>query len=50
MSKYETRVEDYNFGSLLRISPDKPYTEENSIFGEQFEMSTDVFNAICAAN
>ncbi|KAL3895589.1 MAG: hypothetical protein SGCHY_004612 [Lobulomycetales sp.] len=29
---YEKSVEDYNFGSLLRVDPFQDYSEENSIF------------------
>jgi hypothetical protein len=33
MMKYEKIVEDFNFGTLLRINAQQDYTEENSIFG-----------------
>ncbi|KAJ2741997.1 hypothetical protein GGI20_004794 [Coemansia sp. BCRC 34301] len=32
MNKYEHRVKDYNFGSLLRIDCTGDYSEENSMF------------------
>ncbi|KAJ2358286.1 hypothetical protein GGF43_000915 [Coemansia sp. RSA 2618] len=32
MTKYEHRVNDYNFGSLLRINCTGTYTEENTMF------------------
>ena len=30
--KYEKQVDDYNFGTLLRLRADGDYTAENSIF------------------
>ncbi|KAJ2134146.1 hypothetical protein IW136_004752 [Coemansia sp. RSA 678] len=32
MTKYEHKIHDYNFGSLLRIDCTGDYTEENSMF------------------
>ncbi|KAJ1999470.1 hypothetical protein GGI04_003556 [Coemansia thaxteri] len=32
MTKYEHRVNDYNFGTLLRIDASGDYSEENSMF------------------
>lgn len=32
--KYEKILDDYNFGTLLRIRPDEDYTEANTMFGE----------------
>lgn len=32
--KFEGVVEDFNFGTLLRLDCSEDYTEENSIFGE----------------
>ncbi|KAI9500704.1 hypothetical protein GGI25_006336 [Coemansia spiralis] len=32
MNKYETKVQDFNFGSLLRIDCKGDYTEENTMF------------------
>ncbi|CAG8785950.1 17232_t:CDS:1, partial [Cetraspora pellucida] len=32
MMKYEKRVNDYNFGTLLRKNVNGGYTEENTIF------------------
>lgn len=29
---YENKVQDYNFGTLLRIDHTKDYTEENTMF------------------
>ncbi|CAG8523741.1 11954_t:CDS:2 [Acaulospora colombiana] len=34
MEKYKDKVEDYNFGTLLRKNVNDDYTEENTIFGE----------------
>ncbi|KAJ2768512.1 hypothetical protein GGI18_005580, partial [Coemansia linderi] len=32
MNKYENKVKDYNFGSLLRIDCTGDYSEENTMF------------------
>ena len=32
--KYENRVNDYNFGTLLRRNVSGDYTEENTMFGK----------------
>ena len=34
MMKYEHTVRDYNFGTILRISPATEYGEKETIFGE----------------
>jgi len=31
-NQYEKTVQDYNFGTLLRVDPDEDYTQENTIF------------------
>ena len=31
-NQYEKSVQDYNFGTLLRVDPDEDYTQENTIF------------------
>lgn len=36
INKYEKRVNDFNFGTLLRIDPTEDYTKENTMFGEFF--------------
>lgn len=33
-NQFEQIVEDFNFGTLLRIDSNKEYTEENSILGK----------------
>ena len=33
MMTYEKKVEDYNFGTMLRSNPKFEYTEEQTIFG-----------------
>lgn len=33
LDRYETKVKDYNFGSLIRTDATKEYTETNTIFG-----------------
>jgi hypothetical protein len=35
ISKYENTVTDYNFGTMLRISPKTEYGEKETIFGKQ---------------
>lgn len=32
MNKYEKSIEDYNFGTLLRLNSDGEYDEENTMF------------------
>lgn len=32
--RFEGVVEDFNYGTLLRLDCSKGYTEENTIFGE----------------
>ena len=34
MMQYEKKVDDYNFGTMLRASPKVEYTEKETIFGE----------------
>lgn len=34
MMFYEKKVDDYNFGTLLRVDTKKEYGEDNSIFGK----------------
>jgi len=31
--RYEKKVKDYNFGSLIRTDAEKEYSERNTIFG-----------------
>jgi hypothetical protein len=35
ISRYEHTVTDYNFGTMLRISPKTEYGEKETIFGKQ---------------
>ncbi|CAO3628049.1 unnamed protein product [Mucor hiemalis] len=37
MNKYEKRVNEYNFGSLIRIDCKEDYTEENTMFGVRMQ-------------
>jgi hypothetical protein len=37
MMPYEKRVNDYNFGSLLRIDTTGDYTEENTMFAMRMQ-------------
>ncbi|KAG2469400.1 PBDC1 protein, partial [Polypterus senegalus] len=32
--QFDGTVEDYNYGTLLRLNSEKDYTEENTIFGK----------------
>lgn len=34
INRFEKTIEDFNFGTLLRIDCTKDYSEENSILGE----------------
>lgn len=34
VNKYEKRVNEFNFGSLIRIDCKEDYTEENTMFGK----------------
>lgn len=36
INRFEKKIEDFNFGTLLRIDCTKDYTEENSILGKWF--------------
>lgn len=36
INRFEKTIEDFNFGTLLRIDCTKDYSEENSILGEFF--------------
>ena len=33
MNQYETKINDYNFGTMLRINPKFEYGEKETIFG-----------------
>ncbi|KAI8071848.1 putative polysaccharide biosynthesis protein [Thamnidium elegans] len=37
INKYEKRVNEYNFGSLIRIDCKEDYTEENTMFGVRMQ-------------
>ncbi|KAH8548175.1 putative polysaccharide biosynthesis protein [Umbelopsis sp. PMI_123] len=37
INKYEKRVNEYNFGSLIRIDPRDDYTEQNTMFGMRMQ-------------
>ena len=34
VNQYEKRVDDFNFGTMLRLDPKKEYSQENTTFGE----------------
>jgi len=34
IAEYEKKVDDYNFGTMLRASPKTEYTEDGTIFGK----------------
>ena len=33
MMQYEKKIEDYNYGTMLRANPKVEYTEKDTIFG-----------------
>ena len=35
--RYETKIENYNFGSLIRTDCKDEYSQQNSLFGMSFE-------------
>ncbi|CEI92995.1 hypothetical protein RMCBS344292_12569 [Rhizopus microsporus] len=37
MNKYEKRVKEFNFGSLIRIDCREDYTEQNTMFGVRMQ-------------
>lgn len=36
MMCYDKKIDDYNFGTMLRTSPTEEYTQDGTIFGENF--------------
>ncbi len=40
MMSYEKRIDDYNFGTMLRANPKFEYGEKETIFGESSDRST----------
>ncbi|CAO3692637.1 unnamed protein product [Rhizopus microsporus] len=38
MNKYEKRVKEFNFGSLIRIDCREDYTEQNTMFGVRMQV------------
>lgn len=34
MMAYEKKVDDYNFGTIVRVTPSAEYAEDNTIFGK----------------
>jgi hypothetical protein len=34
INTYENKIDDYNFGTMLRSSPAEEYSQEETIFGE----------------
>ncbi|CAO3669009.1 unnamed protein product [Umbelopsis vinacea] len=47
INKYEKRVNEYNFGSLLRIDPREDYTEQNTMFGMRMQASGWKWGSMC---
>lgn len=43
-NQFEGLVEDFNYGTLLRLDCEKDYTEENTIFGKH--LTHDVFTQV----
>jgi hypothetical protein len=37
VNKYENRVDDYNFGTILRASPKTEYDQDNTIFAVRMQ-------------
>ncbi|KAI7865517.1 putative polysaccharide biosynthesis protein [Spinellus fusiger] len=37
INKYEKRVNEFNFGCLIRVDPSQDYTEENTMFGVRMQ-------------
>jgi hypothetical protein len=37
IAEYENKVEDYNFGTMLRASPDIEYSQEGTIFAVRMQ-------------
>ena len=46
MTKYETRVEDYNFGTMLRSNPKFEYGEKETIFGTVLGVGNSIANLL----
>ena len=42
--RYENKVKDYNFGSLIRTDARKEYAEDNTIFGASPQLISPVFH------
>ena len=45
INAYENKVEDYNFGTMLRANPATEYSETGSIFGEHWKIAIEIFRA-----
>lgn len=46
INRFEKTIEDFNFGTLLRIDCTKDYSEENSILGEFYVHVHCIFKTI----
>ncbi|CAO3662033.1 unnamed protein product [Rhizopus stolonifer] len=42
VNKYEKRVNEFNFGSLIRIDCRDDYTEQNTMFGVRMQKSLEI--------
>jgi ATP-binding cassette subfamily B (MDR/TAP) protein 1 len=40
INQYENKVEDYNFGTMLRANAAEEYGQESTIFGERYRESS----------
>lgn len=39
VNKFEKKIEDFNFGTIIRNRADQEYEQDNTIFGESFSSS-----------
>jgi hypothetical protein len=44
MMAYEKKIDDYNFGTMLRNSAKEEYTQDGTIFGEKCRLNTGCFH------
>ena len=40
LSRYEGKVTDHNFGSLIRMNAEEEYSESNTVFGAFSELAS----------
>lgn len=50
ISEYEHKVEDYNFGTMLRASPKTEYDQEGTIFAVRMQFyAIEIARSVCVA-